>query len=181
MIRLIILFVFLVSCQSENKVFQLKGSTMGTYYSIKFSGVDSSNLPGLKMKIKQALERVNNTFSTYIADSEISKINRAEAGVPISLSEEMGELIELSKEVHSQTDGYFDITVGPIVNAWGFGPDGKRKRPTEAELSELTRMTGMDKLGMPNARTLVKKSSGVYLDMSAIAKGQGVDEVFKAS
>lgn len=178
--RFILIFIFLWSCQQEQaKIHEISGETMGTYYSLKFAGIEDSLLSGVKSKVEQRLESINKVFSTYMEDSEISKVNRAKAKVPIALSEEMGLLLELSKEIHSQTDGYFDVTVGPIVNAWGFGPDGKRKRPTENELKKLKEVTGMNKLGMPNARTLVKKFNETYIDMSAIAKGHGVDKLLE--
>ena len=172
----IILTLLLISCNSETKLVIVEGETMGTYYRVTtYSAGDKA---GLKVDIDKFLMLFNNIFSTYIPTSEISKINNnkyAEVGV----TDTMKKLLELSQDISRKSKGYFDITVAPIVNAWGFGPAGKvLKRPSEEVLTELKKNIGYYKLKFKE-KILYRESKAVQLDMSGIAKGFGVDELVK--
>lgn len=150
---------------------------MGTYYSVKV--VANENAPGLngaREAIEKRLVEINQVFSTYLSDSELSKINKLPAGKGMALSKEMESLLDLSGKISKETLGYFDITVGPIVNAWGFGPDGKQKRPTNEALDKMKESVGMDQFSVESGK-LLKNESSLYIDLSAIAKGYGVDQV----
>lgn len=147
---------------------------MGTYYKVTTYGTESAE--DLKKDIDTFLRLFNSIFSTYIKDSEISKINSSKSEV-FKLSKSMNKLFELSLDISRKSQGYFDITVGPLVNLWGFGPDGKKKKATEVEISNILKMTGYNKLNLKDARLM--RPLGFYIDMSAIAKGFGVDELVK--
>lgn len=153
----------------------LTGLTMGTTYTIKIAG------PGVEERasataqaVDALLQQVNNIFSTYIEDSELSRFNKSDGSVPFPLSNGLRRVIEISLEVSRQTGGAFDITVGPLVNAWGFGPDTPAKLPTDAEIAALRERIGYEKLTLENG-TLRKARPDVYCDLSAVAKGYGVD------
>ena len=175
--KLLLLFLFtLVSCSSKNtSLVTVEGRTMGTYYRIK-TYTDKSQVD-VKKDADKFLKLFNNIFSTYIPTSEISKLNKAKFD-RFKVSRSMGKLLDVSIEIFRKSGGYFDITVGPIVNAWGFGPDGKRKKPTEEEIKEIMKLVGSHNIELKkNFLHLAKK--GIYVDMSAIAKGFGVDELVK--
>lgn len=148
---------------------------MGTYYSIKVIG-QNINEEKLKKDIDELLINFNLRFSTYIDESELSKLNQMEANTQAKLSKEMFDLIKLSQEISVKSEGAFDVTVGPLVNAWGFGPDGKRNIPTDEKIKSLKDYVGMNMFSLEGDK-LSKKNKNVYIDLSAIAKGQGVDDV----
>ncbi len=112
----------------------LTGETMGTTYSVKL--VDWRGNPlSLQTEIDVRLEAVNDLFSTYRPDSELSRLNAMRGGGPVAASDELLAVLRLSREVHRMTAGAFDVTVGPLVNLWGFGPNGPRNGvPTDDEI-----------------------------------------------
>lgn len=169
----IIISFLIISCRESN--IQVTGDTMGTYYSVK---INETRLDAHKLKadLDKLLREFNQVFSTYIKDSELSLINQAKKDREINLSDELNFLLELSKDISRIGENSFDITVGPLVNAWGFGPDGKRNIPTEEEIQELRQYVGMDKIILEKGK-LKKLADEVYIDLSAIAKGHGVDAV----
>lgn len=129
----------------------------------------------MKQDIDKFLKLFNNIFSTYIPNSEISEINQSKFE-RIKLSESMAKLMTVALEIGHKSRGHFDITVAPLVNAWGFGTDGKRKKPTHLEISNLLKNTGTHKLKLEKD-WFRRESKDITLDMSAIAKGFGVDEL----
>lgn len=153
---------------------------MGTYYSVKLVAdtfMSKQEKENLRQEIELDLRHVNEVFSTYIKHSDLSLLNRAKAGERKKVSPELKELLRLSDKISAQTQGYFDITVGPLVNAWGFGPEGKQKRPSAEQLKKLKESVGMDKFVLSPDGMFIKKRQDVYLDLSAVAKGYGVDHV----
>lgn len=153
----------------------LTGLTMGTTYTIKIAD------PGAEARATETaqvigvlLQQVNNIFSTYREDSELSRFNNNDGSAPFSLSDDLRRVFEISLEVSRQTRGAFDITVGPLVNAWGFGPDNPTHPPTGDEIAALRERIGYEKLTLENG-ALSKARPDVYCDLSAVAKGYGVD------
>ena len=169
----LILFLF-ISCSGSEKEISVQGQTMGTYYRVKAYGAETPQ--ELKETVDKFLKLFNNIFSTYIPDSEISKIN-ASRFEHQKITDSFHKLLSLSLEISRKSYGYFDITVGPLVNAWGFGPRGKLHRPTEEQLSKLRKNIGFDKIYVKDRRLYMDPS--MSLDMSAVAKGHGVDELIK--
>jgi thiamine biosynthesis lipoprotein len=115
-------------------------------------------------------------MSTYSPESELSRLNRHAAGEPFQLSAALGEVMGLALKLCEETGGAFDPTVGPIVNAYGFGPDQPDTPPTDVELQALDAYVGCEHLAFDRAANTVTKSHPeVYCDLSAIAKGYAVD------
>jgi len=172
--RLLIVLLLAISCSSNKKeLITINGETMGTYYRIKlYSSEDSVKI---KKSVDKFLVLFNNIFSTYIPDSEISRINKSKFDKS-KLSKSLNKLMALSLEISKQSRGYFDPTVGPLVNAWGFGPDGKAKKPTTEEIEELKGRIGYQLLKLKD-NWLRKEVGNMYIDLSAVAKGYGVDEL----
>ncbi|NRD75195.1 FAD:protein FMN transferase [Shewanella sp. VB17] len=177
-LALIWLAFFVSACSQPVETLSLSGHTMGTTYHIKV--VPNASLPKanvLQAEIDLALEKVNDQMSTYRLDSELSRFNSAGLSEPITVSADTMTVINQAIHLYHITDGALDITLGPLVNLWGFGPD---KRPThipsKAEIAEAKARTGIEYLRV-DGHTLMKEKSDLYVDLSSIAKGFGVDIV----
>jgi len=117
-------------------------------------------------------------MSTYLENSEISRLNDAPAADPFAVSPGFLEVVVEAQRLSDLTGGAFDVTVGPLVNAYGFGPQGAREVPSQTELDTLRANTGYQLLTIdPAASTVAKERDGVYVDLSALAKGFAVDRV----
>lgn len=173
---------FLVSCSQENPAtpIALHGKTMGTTFNIKYYPAQHTpNQQQVLAAVNRRLVEVNQLMSTYIPDSELSLLNKAKAGEAFSLSPENVYLINEALRVNELSQGYYDITVGPLVNLWGFGPNGRVTKQPEADVLEQSRQwVGAEKLTLSNNQ-LVKPHDKTYIDLSSLAKGYGVDEVAK--
>ncbi len=180
---LLLLFITLVfiSCgkQSSEEVV-LTGKTMGTTYSVKYvNPAEKVNLSQIHIEIDSVLKHVNMEMSTYIPNSEISRFNAFNKTEWFPVSKDFVVVLRQAKYVAKISDGYFDPTIMPLVNLWGFGPEKRdEKIPTSAEIDSAKKLVDFtlieDKIDKPEVR---KKSSSVYLDFSSIAKGYGVDKV----
>jgi len=160
----------------------ISGPIMGTVYNVKITGSLSAEASAEAARvIEEILHRIDQRMSTYKPDSELSRLNRAPGGEAFALSEETFGVVALAQEVHRETGGAFDITVGPLVNAWGFGPNSLDKAPDTAELETLRALAGPGKISLNSeAHTVAKAADGVYCDLSAIAKGYAADQVGEA-
>lgn len=156
-----------------------RGQTMGTTYTVKviskvaLNGEQNARIGAL---ITQTLGEVNQSMSTYIEDSELSRLNRSSA--PFEASEPLVRLIEDARGISEASGGAFDVTVGPLVNAWGFGPQKRGTPPDAATIAALNEKIGYRKLTIAG-KTITKAHPEMYVDLSAIAKGYGVDRVFE--
>ncbi len=162
----------------EPHVFQ--GPTMGTRYTVK---VVADELPAARREtltaaIEAELEDVNAKMSTYRDDSELSRFNASAIRDPFTVSAATFEVVQAALEVGRMTGGAFDITVGPLVNAWGFGPQIEGRSLRAEEVRSLLERIGSDKLLLwPEEEALSKTRPDLYCDLSGIAKGYAVDRV----
>lgn len=161
------------------EVHSFSGSTMGTSYSVRY--VDAADEPDsqLQARVEKRLAEINRMMSTYDAESELSKFNQHEGDDWFSVSEETAHVVAYALKVAEDSGGAFDPTVGPIVNLWGFGPSRRREQPpSEVEIGEAISSVGHEKLSVRQEPPALRKSNaGLYVDLSAIAKGYGVDEI----
>ncbi|MEC4728554.1 FAD:protein FMN transferase [Shewanella sp. D64] len=169
---------FVLGCSNPAEIISLSGNTMGTTYHIKV--VPNEHLPEanlLQAEIDLALEKVNDQMSTYRPDSELSLFNSTGFEETVTVSADMATVIKEGIHLYQVTDGALDITLGPLVNLWGFGPD---KRPTEIPskevVAEAKARTGIEYLSVDGNR-LGKTKGDLYVDLSSIAKGFGVDVI----
>jgi thiamine biosynthesis lipoprotein len=124
--------------------------------------------------IDEELKKINQHMSTYIADSELMLLNAASVGEWHNISQPLHDVLQLSQHISEQSGGAFDITVGPLINLWGFGPDKHEDQvPDAAALDAARKSMGYQKLEL--ADNQARKSGDIKLDLSAIAKGYGVD------
>ena len=161
----------------------LRGATMGTYYVVKIATEELSEerTRELQTVIERQLDDVNAKMSTYLDDSEISRFNRHRETTPFELSEATFEVMREALEIAELTGGALDLTVGPLVNAWGFGAESSMPELGEEEIAGLLERIGFDKLELDEAtRTVRKLHPDLYCDLSSIAKGYAVDRVAEA-
>ncbi|CAL13246.1 FAD:protein FMN transferase [Yersinia enterocolitica] len=169
--------LLLTGCGPEQ--INLEGKTMGTSYSIKYVSDSSTFSPKkLQQEIDRQLEQVNDQMSTYRPNSELSRFNKSQkVDTPFPVSIATAKVVREAIRINRLTDGALDVTVGPLVNLWGFGPEGRPNVvPTDAELTKRREWVGIDKLAVENG-ALIKRIPELYVDLSAIAKGYGVDVV----
>ena len=165
----ILLAVFIVqSCQdSPPKYIYNEGLIYGTIYHMVYESPKGKNL---QTEIEKKLNDYTLMFSTYDSNSVISKVNNNKK---VTLTPEFITCFNRAMEVSKITDGAFDITAGPMVNAWGFGPEVKEKI-TQEKIDSLKAITGYKKVKLQN-NTIIKENPNMKLDMSAIAKGYTCD------
>lgn len=157
----------LVSCEEEVTNTRLTGPVFGTAYSVIYrSDTDFSK------QLDSLFALLNKSMSTYMEDSDISKINRNEA---VKVDEHFKNVFETSKYVYTQTNGAFDPTIGSVVNAWDFGPEGKVVNLDSLKIDSLMLSVGLSNIKLENGT--ISKPENTYLDFNAIAKGYAVDVV----
>lgn len=158
----------------------LSGSTMGTYYRVTVVSLPPTlDETGLKAEIEKLLVKINAQMSTYIPDSELSRFNDYPMTDWFPVSSETAIVVAEGLEIHHLTGGAFDITVGPLVNLWGFGPPGsKNEIPNEENINETLKKVGSQHLKSRLSPPALKKEIvELYVDLSGIAKGFAVDSI----
>jgi len=154
---------------------------MGTSYSVKFvaRSLSAERFRSVQLAVDASLEGVDEAMSTYKPDSELSRFNRHASTEPFPVSQGMLEVFLLAQRVSVESAGAFDVTVGPLVDAWGFGPDGYPETiPDDDHLEELREHVGFWNIVIDSASSsLAKRDPLVVADLSAIAKGYAVDGV----
>ena len=154
----------------------MQGKTMGTTYNIKVVGENIDTVK-LQQGIDEKLIQLNQEMSTYITDSELSIFNQSTSLEPISVSLGLARVLKEAIRLGELSEGALDVTVGPLVNLWGFGPEYRPETvPSDELLAETKARIGLDKLVFENGM-LNKKIPDLYVDLSTIAKGYGVDLV----
>jgi len=166
----------------------IEGSTFGTYYVIKIvegptGPLDEKQLDGLRQDIESELADVDAKISSYRADSEVSRFNAA-GEQPFQFSEETFEVLQAALEQAAKSGGAFDPTVGPLAEAWGFGPHGRKGQESLSEEArraavEAARpLVGWSKLEIDAAKHEARKTlPGMHLDLSAIGEGHAIDRL----
>lgn len=167
---IVLLSFFIISCEDSPSVKILQGNALGTTYSIKYFSRDVEILPS---EIDSLLQVINTSMSTYIQDSDISKINAGERSIVVD--SHFKNVFNISKRIFKDTDGYFDPSVGLLVNAYGFGPDGYSEAVTQQGIDSLFQFVGFDKIQLTERNTIQSIASNLYLDFNAVAKGYTVD------
>ncbi len=168
----IISIIIIISCKPQtHEYIKMQGMVFGTFYHIIYQPVIEGD--SISFGVTKELDKVDWALSTFKDTSTISKFNFSENG---SVVDSMMKYVYLSAvEVNKNTEGAFDMTVGPLVNAWGFGFK-KKDSITNALIDTLLLNVGMEKLQL-EGDFLSKEKSGIMIDASAIAKGYGVDVV----
>ncbi len=157
----------------------LQGRTMGTTYHITLlSPKRMTNPQPIQRAIDSLLLTINASMSTFDPNSEISRFNRWHSTAPFPVSSPFLKVVKEALKIYRESDGAFDITVAPLVNLWGFGRKGRRFTvPDSNEINRLLKHVGSQYLKVVGDSALQKTDVQLTIDLSAIAKGYGVDAV----
>jgi FAD:protein FMN transferase len=160
---------------------QLNGFTMGTSYQVQIVDMPE-DIPAdeLASEIADLLNHLDTgVFSTYASNSELSRFNRHGVNVPFIASAEMIEVLLMAQEISALSGGAFDVTVGPLVNLWGFGPNLAvfETVPAQSQIDSAKNRVGFQFLRISPVNQEIRKTRDVYVDLSAIAKGYAVDQL----
>jgi len=176
----IVLLHALAACDDQRPAeYQLSGPTMGTRFSVVVVTESKFDQQQLQTQIHQTLGDIDRRMSTYRSDSEVSQFNHASSTDWLPVSRALCEAVDEAIEISDLTGGAFDITVGPLVNLWGFGPDAALNEPPADEAIDEVRLT----IGRVHLHAdceipaLRKDHPGLYIDLSAYAKGLAADEI----
>ena len=210
---LLLLAVFYI-LSTQPRMKQFKGKTMGTTYHVSYVTTLFSNpVDDISKKVYDALHDVDLRMSTYREDSELMRFNRAPLNEPVKLSSDIVSLVKESQRISVMSNGAYDVTVGPLVNLWGFGPsshDPKAKSgakehsgsdkktikapefvewmlknypgevPSQASIEKARERVGYQYVIADSANSTLTRNKPVFVDLSSIAKGYGVDQAAKA-
>lgn len=167
--------------RTQLPVHELSGQTMGTTFSVKLVALDDGlDRDHIGKRVTEVLADVDSRMSTWRSDSELSLFNASPSTEWLTVSAEFCKVIEAALEVSEFTDGAFDITVGPLVNLWGFGPGDTKNTapPSDTLVSATRRRVGYEQLATDCAVPAVRKArADIYVDLSAYAKGYAVDRI----
>ncbi len=169
----LLVLLLTVSCSNSKTAYDnFSGYAQGTTYSVIFQNNGRFNPENLKAETEKILHRFDMSLSLYVDSSILCRVNRNE---DVALDDFFTEAFRKSVEMTRLTDGAFDITVGPLVKAWGFGPD-ERRSFTDSKRDSLLKLVGMDKVSIVSGK-VVKADPRINLDFNAIAQGYSVDVI----
>jgi len=175
---LLAVFALLAGC-GDSKEVRFSGRTMGTTYHIKVAASYFEQTGHLKKEIEQRLREINQSMSTYISDSEISRFNNAlQNDLPVCISNDFYNVLTVSATLYQMTQGAWDGTVLPLIALWGFDGNTETEHiPAQQEINTILQNIGFDKLIIKDNQCLFKKNPQLALDLGSIAKGFGTDQI----
>ena len=165
----------LVTASDAPVRYEASHESMGTIFTVAVYGRDRTFLSEVVEQVFEEVDRLDEQMSNYKPESELSVINREAASHPVIVEPGLFHLLEICVQRSEQTDGAFDITVGPLMKSWGFFR-GRGRLPTEAELSEVLKHVGYRHIKLDAERRTIRfDESGIDIDLGGIAKGYAVD------
>lgn len=168
----------LVGCDRKASVVVLQGETMGTTWSVKLAGQLLPPLDVLEAGIRVELDRVVAQMSTWEPTSDISRYNNAAPATWHALPSELHSVLDYAINLARETEGAYDPTIGPLVNLWGFGPEGERRSPpADDAIAVMRERIGWQRIKFDTEGRRAYQPGGIYLDLSSVAKGYAVDRV----
>jgi thiamine biosynthesis lipoprotein len=175
-----LLVALILGCQQEKIIgaIHLSGQTMGTTWSVAMlPKPDGTNTAALQLLLQKRLDKINSLMSTYDPMSEISRFNKRISTDWFAISDETAQVIELSLTISHLTGGAFDVSVGPLVELWGFGATERGKKiPTEDRINKILARVGYENIRLQRQPAAISKQiPELRIDLSAIAKGYAVD------
>ena len=179
---LLLIALLLSACEppAPDPTVRLAGSTMGTSYDLKLVPTPGQTVAAdFKTRVEAMLAGINRQMSTYDPNSELSRFNRNPSTDWIAVSPELLQVVAEGLRTSELSNGAFDITVGPLVNLWGFGPEPRREQvPTDEAIVQTRERVGYWRLqAREQPPALKKERADLYVDLSALAKGYGVDQL----
>lgn len=178
---LLSLVLLLTACQPAPTQTRIQGNTMGTYYAVTLSDPFPGGQAALQGEVDALLARINQEISTYDPGSLISRFNQDAGKTPMVIPTSMARIVQQGMDAGRLTQGKLDVTVGPLVNLWGFGPDKRPvKRPTAEQIAKARERVGIDKLSLTpqgDHFLLGKAIPDLYLDLSTLGEGAASDDI----
>lgn len=167
----LLVFLCLISCDTGPKYRNsaIYGNAFGTRYTVQFIANKQINY---KTSYDSIVAVINQSMSTYLASSDISKINKGDS--TIQVDGHFKKVFKEAKRIYGVTDGAFDPTIGILVNAWDFGPEGEVKALDSVKIDSLMRAVGFDEIQLDQG-SVRKQQKNAFLDFNALAKGYAVD------
>lgn len=158
--------------------YSLHGNTMGTHYSAVFFAAADADESAIAAGLFAAVDAVDRQMSNWKPDSDLSRLNGAPEGQWTAVPAALASVLSAALQVSRQSEGAFDIGVGDLVTAWGFGPgDGQVDEQRISALATQAHLPAADVLDVDLAHRQVRKRAAITLDLSGIAKGYGVDQL----
>ena len=170
LIRTMIILTMIYGCTKKKdlKLYKISGAAQGTYYAITYSSDSNENL---QPAVDSLLREFDKSVSGYLPTSVLSRFNKNDTTV--TADEIFDTVFRKAMEVSARSDGAFDVTVGPLVNAWGFGP-GRKATVDQAMVDSLLELVGYRKVQLVKGK-LIKKDPRIQIDFDAIAQGYSSD------
>ncbi len=166
---------------ADGQAWVAEGKTMGTFYRVSLASPPPAALVGLQEQISRLLDHDNHELSTYQQDSVLSRFNQYNGTAPQPISAGMADLISTALRIGAKTGGAMDITVGPLVNLWGFGPDKQPvSMPTQAQIDLARQRVGLRHLRLTedvDGQWLQKDLPDLYVDLSTLGEGYATDHL----
>lgn len=167
-----LLILGFVSCQNQPKIHNIQGFAQGSTYSITY--ISNQPIEGIQKQVDSIFEQIDASMSTYKENSLISKINQGQ-NVPVDFH--FKNVLLMSQKIYAQSQGYFDPTIGTLIDAWGFGKNEHHQKPSPTKVDSLLLQVGMDKIFLSEDDFIQKKSKNIQLNFNAIAQGYTCDVI----
>lgn len=167
-LKCITLLFLAISCNEPPTNQKTSGAIFGTRYSVIYNSTEN-----YEKQFDSLFYIINKSLSTYLENSDISKVNRGEL---VEIDHHFETVFKTSQHIFQETNGAFDPTIGAVVNAWDFGPEGKIVKLDSIKITQLMASVGLDKVFLLK-QNIIKKHPSTFLDFNAIAKGYGVDVI----
>ena len=161
--------LLLVSC-SDLQFQKMEGGALGTYYAITYKGKEN---PKLQAGVDSILNSINETFSIFNENSLVSKLNDNQE---VILNKDFIEVFTIAQRIGKETDGALEMTIGPLVNLWGFGKDERNTDLTQEVIDSVLTLIGYQKIHLEENK-IIKDNPSIQLNFNALAKGYAVDKV----
>lgn len=176
----ILMSLTLAACKGGAEVVELSGSTMGTSYSVTALDHDRSiDKAALRDAIETSLLNVNAQMSNWDASSEVSRFNAHASSEPMRVSQDLAKVVQAAKDVHAASEGQFDITLGPVIEAWGFGAKGGHghSQPAGDKLAAAIAAAGQTGGLSVSGNRIGKSRPDTQIYLPSIGKGYGIDKM----
>ena len=171
--KILLIFILFTAC-SKYEIFTIEGQALGTYYRVKYLDIGYPR-KNLQKGIDSIFNLINNSMSTYIPNSDISKINSGDSTIVVD--EHFEKVFQKANLMWYKSQGYFDPTIGAWVNAYGFGPKKELKKIGSKERDSLMKITGWARIRLTNEKKIIKDDKNIFIDFNALAKGYTVDQI----
>ena len=175
----VVLMLLVTACERPTEVQRFGGATMGTQWSVQVGELPVGvSVERLQSDVENLLQMINDQMSNYQEDSLVSRFNALPAGEELIVPPDFAQVLATALDLAEQTSGAYDPTAGALVNAWGFGPEGRRETPPgEDEIAAALAKTGWQELPFDRQSRVLTQPGGFQLEFGSIAKGYAVDRI----